>query len=59
MAVWYISVSAWLAPRDLWKSSALQDIARIYGLGVTTGTSSTTYDPHGLVTREQIRGLEL
>ncbi|MEO0495602.1 MAG: S-layer homology domain-containing protein, partial [Actinomycetota bacterium] len=29
-------------------------IARVYGLGITTGTSATTYDPNGLVTRMQM-----
>ncbi|MEM9464353.1 MAG: trypsin-like serine protease [Actinomycetota bacterium] len=33
---------------------AREDIARIYGLGVTTGTSSTTYSPKDIVTREQM-----
>jgi hypothetical protein len=35
-------------------SFALADIACIYGLGITTGTSPVTYDPGGLVTREQM-----
>jgi hypothetical protein len=35
-------------------SFALADIACIYGLGITTGTSATTYDPSGFVTREQM-----
>jgi hypothetical protein len=41
---------------DLGSASAfaVQDIARIYGLGVTTGTSATTYSPKDLVTREQM-----
>ena len=30
------------------------DIACIYGLGITTGTSPTTYGPHGLVDRNQM-----
>ena len=29
-------------------------IARVYGLGITTGTSATTYAPGGLVTRMQM-----
>ncbi|MEM8708492.1 MAG: S-layer homology domain-containing protein, partial [Actinomycetota bacterium] len=29
-------------------------ISRVYGLGITTGTSATTYDPNGLVTRMQM-----
>ena len=33
---------------------AVDDIARIYGLGVTTGTTPTTYAPKDLVTREQM-----
>ena len=33
---------------------ALADIACIYGLGITTGTSATTYDPDGLVDRNQM-----
>ena len=33
---------------------ARDDIARIYGLGVTTGTTPTTYSPKDLVTREQM-----
>ena len=35
-------------------SFALADIACIFGLGITTGTSLTTYDPAGYVTREQM-----
>jgi Tol biopolymer transport system component/subtilisin-like proprotein convertase family protein len=35
-------------------SFAIDDIACIYGLGITTGTSPTTYSPDGLVTREQM-----
>ena len=35
-------------------SFAYSDIGRIYGLGVTTGTGPTTYDPGGYVTREQM-----
>ena len=30
------------------------NIAFIYGLGVTTGVTSTTYDPRGAVTRAQM-----
>ena len=35
-------------------SFAKDSIARIYGLGITTGTGPTTYAPDGLVTREQM-----
>ena len=35
-------------------SFASADIARIYSLGITTGTSETTYDPKAQVTREQM-----
>lgn len=35
-------------------SFAFDDVGCIFGLGVTTGTSSSTYDPAGLVTREQM-----
>ncbi|MFT5203812.1 MAG: hypothetical protein ACI9C1_003215, partial [Candidatus Aldehydirespiratoraceae bacterium] len=35
-------------------SFAKDDIGRIFGLGITTGTSPTTYDPAGNVTREQM-----
>ena len=35
-------------------SSAHDDIARIYGLGITTGTSNTTYSPDDNVTRAQM-----
>ena len=35
-------------------SFAYDDIALIYGLGITTGTSATTYSPDDYVTREQM-----
>ncbi|MEZ5166329.1 MAG: S-layer homology domain-containing protein [Acidimicrobiales bacterium] len=35
-------------------SFAHRAIACIYGLGITTGTSATTYSPHAPVTREQM-----
>ena len=35
-------------------SFASTDIARIYGLGITTGTTGTTYSPKDFVTREQM-----
>ena len=35
-------------------SSAYDDIGRIYGLGITTGTSPTTYSPANNVTRAQM-----
>ena len=35
-------------------SFAFEDIACIFGLGITTGTSATTYSPDDLVTREQV-----
>ncbi len=38
-------------PEDSW---AANDIARVYGLGITTGTSDTTYSPDDPVTREQM-----
>jgi hypothetical protein len=39
---------------DIAGSFAAADIACIYALGVTTGTSPSTYAPDGLVTREQM-----
>jgi S-layer homology domain len=39
---------------DIVGSFAAADIACIYGLGVTTGTSPSTYAPAGIVTREQM-----
>ncbi|MEQ8839616.1 MAG: S-layer homology domain-containing protein [Acidimicrobiales bacterium] len=39
---------------DIAGSFAAADIACIYELGVTTGVSSTRYDPAGTVTREQM-----
>jgi hypothetical protein len=38
-------------------SYAADDIDCIYGLGITTGTSSTTYSPNEYVTREQVAAL--
>ena len=38
-------------PTDHW---AADSIARIYGLGVTTGTAATTYTPDGAVSRAHI-----
>ena len=38
-------------PTDHW---AADNIARIYGLGVTTGTAATTYTPDGAVSRAHI-----
>ncbi|MEZ5168509.1 MAG: S-layer homology domain-containing protein, partial [Acidimicrobiales bacterium] len=35
-------------------SFARDDIGRIYGLGITTGTTPTTYSPNDPVTREQM-----
>ncbi|MCY4493086.1 MAG: S-layer homology domain-containing protein, partial [Acidimicrobiaceae bacterium] len=35
-------------------SAASDDVGRIYGLGITTGTSATTYSPEVTVTREQM-----
>ncbi len=35
-------------------SSAYDDIGRVYGLGITTGTSPTTYSPAADVTRAQM-----
>lgn len=35
-------------------SFAHDDIARIYGLGITTGTTATTYSPYFYVTREEM-----
>ena len=35
-------------------SFAHDDVGRIYGLKITTGTSATTYSPEELVTREQM-----
>ena len=39
---------------DISSSFAANDIACIYQLGVTTGTSATSYSPTDLVTREQM-----
>jgi hypothetical protein len=40
---------------DLSESSfAFGDVGCIFGLGITTGTSASTYDPAGVVTREQM-----
>ncbi|MCY4495494.1 MAG: S-layer homology domain-containing protein, partial [Acidimicrobiaceae bacterium] len=39
---------------DIADSFASQDVGRIYGLGITTGTSNTTYSPNDKVTREQM-----
>jgi S-layer homology domain/Thrombospondin type 3 repeat len=38
-------------------SYAADDIACIYNAGITTGTSMTTYDPAGMVSREQVAAL--
>ncbi|MBT5137517.1 MAG: S-layer homology domain-containing protein, partial [Acidimicrobiaceae bacterium] len=38
-------------------SYAVDAIDCIYGLGITTGTSSTTYSPNEYVTREQVAAL--
>jgi PKD repeat protein len=35
-------------------SFAASDVRCIYGLGITTGTTPTTFDPGGFVTREQM-----
>ena len=35
-------------------SFAYDDVSRIYGLGLTTGTSETTFSPNDTVTREQM-----
>ena len=35
-------------------SFAVDDIAQLFGLGITTGTSATTYSPYDQVTREQM-----
>jgi L-amino acid N-acyltransferase YncA len=35
-------------------SFAKDSVARIYGLGITTGTTATTYSPDDVVTREQM-----
>ena len=39
---------------DVASSFALADIGCIFGLGITTGTSATTFDPIDPVTREQL-----
>ena len=39
---------------DIEGSSAAQHLARIYGLGITTGRTATTYDPDATVTRAQM-----
>jgi len=39
---------------DIAGSFAESDVACIYGLGITTGTSATTYSPGNYVTREQM-----
>jgi hypothetical protein len=38
-------------------SFAVGDIACLYGLGITRGTSAVTFDPSGVVTREQMAAL--
>jgi hypothetical protein len=38
-------------------SFAVDDIACIYNLGVTTGTSPTTFDPYSHATREQVAAM--
>lgn len=35
-------------------SFAVDDVARLYGLGITTGTNATSYSPYDSVTREQM-----
>ncbi len=42
---------------DISSSPAADDIARIFGLGITTGTSETTYSPTELITREQVAAM--
>ncbi|MYG54025.1 MAG: S-layer homology domain-containing protein [Acidimicrobiaceae bacterium] len=42
---------------DIASSFAADDIARIYGLGITTGTSDTTFSPGEFVTREQVAAM--
>jgi len=39
---------------DLYGSFADADVACIYNLGITTGTSHTTYNPNEYVTREEM-----
>ena len=39
---------------DVADSSARDHIARIFGLGITTGRTPTTYDPNGNVTRSEM-----
>ena len=42
---------------DIGSSFAADDIAKLYGLGVTTGTSETTYSPNEFATREQVAAM--
>ncbi len=42
---------------DISSSFAADDITRLYGLGITTGTSDTTYSPTEFVTREQVAAM--
>ncbi len=39
---------------DIGNSFASEDIGDIYNLGITTGTSDTTYSPHAVATRAQV-----
>ena len=39
---------------DISSNPSESDINRAYGLGITTGTSRTTFDPDTLITREQL-----
>ncbi len=39
---------------DMVNSFAVDDVACIFALGITTGTSPTTFTPAGSVTREQM-----
>lgn len=40
--------------KDISSNPSKSDINRAYGLGITTGTSATTFDPDTLITREQL-----
>ncbi len=42
---------------DIASSPAADNIARIYGLGITNGTSATTYSPTEFITREQVAAM--
>lgn len=50
-AVVYVPFTDIYTPGEEWAQSG---IARIYGLGITVGTTAATYTPYAFVTREQM-----